>query len=324
MYYENDEVLIEYYKIPRSAVADKDLKPNSKILLGEILSLANQKGYAYARNSHYMARLGITEATVISSLKNLEDKGYIRRWFNHKHRSTDREYSTERRIYPNIDKLISDSEDLREAKTNLVNTDVEVTFDETPHKDTAYKTYSDDYKTYSDDYKTYSERLQNLESPTIKVVEQEERTKDLIYYSTKDIKEDVLQTENQHTIEDVEVTSNELKDNRPNGLSAPEVADEYKSESESIHSKLNKRQYQYDYKKCEYVLTQDGEYFKRIADPYPYKENLDDAFEYFTDVVRKQVLMSIVKEVINSTPGDTEVPYIDFLKELVAASSVPK
>lgn len=68
-----------YYSIiPANVRYDEKLKPNEKLLYGEITALANKNGYCWAEN-HYFANLyDVTKTTVSRWISNLENQGYVK------------------------------------------------------------------------------------------------------------------------------------------------------------------------------------------------------------------------------------------------------
>ena len=50
---------------------------SSKVLLSEIISLSKKQEYCFASNEFFSKRLGLSERTVVSSLKELKQNNYI-------------------------------------------------------------------------------------------------------------------------------------------------------------------------------------------------------------------------------------------------------
>lgn len=103
--------------IPAEVRYDKDLKPNAKLLYGEITALANQKGYCYATNKYFADLYGVANETVSRWISQLSKKGYISIDIVYKEDSKE---IHERRIYIGIDKKINRGID------KIVNTDKNV------------------------------------------------------------------------------------------------------------------------------------------------------------------------------------------------------
>ena len=57
---------------------DKTLKPNAKLLYGELTALCNQYGYCWATNEYFAGLYGLSVVTVSRLIAQLEKRGYIR------------------------------------------------------------------------------------------------------------------------------------------------------------------------------------------------------------------------------------------------------
>lgn len=69
----------EYYiNIPSKVLHNKNLKPNSKILYGEIARLSQKDGYCYASNKYLGELLDIKEKSVSRLLKELKESGLVK------------------------------------------------------------------------------------------------------------------------------------------------------------------------------------------------------------------------------------------------------
>lgn len=69
----------EYYiNIPSKVLHNKNLKPNSKILYGEIARLSQKDGYCYASNKYLGELLNIKEKSVSRLLKELKESGLVK------------------------------------------------------------------------------------------------------------------------------------------------------------------------------------------------------------------------------------------------------
>lgn len=66
-----------YAIIPANVRYNKNLKPNEKLLYGEITSLCNQKGFCWASNSYFSELYNVTVQTISSWVSNLKKEGYV-------------------------------------------------------------------------------------------------------------------------------------------------------------------------------------------------------------------------------------------------------
>lgn len=73
-----EECRKSYYAIiPANVRYDKDLKPNAKLLYGEITALANENGFCWATNTYFADLYEVAKETISRWIKQLSDKGYI-------------------------------------------------------------------------------------------------------------------------------------------------------------------------------------------------------------------------------------------------------
>ena len=72
-----DEIPNYYAVIPATVRYDRELKPNEKLLYGEITALANKTGECWATNKYFSDLYGVKTNAVISWIRNLREKGYI-------------------------------------------------------------------------------------------------------------------------------------------------------------------------------------------------------------------------------------------------------
>lgn len=64
--------------IPANVRYDKRLRPNEKLLYGEITSLCNFKGVCWATNTYFATLYNVDKKTISKWINNLKDYGYIR------------------------------------------------------------------------------------------------------------------------------------------------------------------------------------------------------------------------------------------------------
>lgn len=66
-----------YAVIPANVRYDHRLKPNEKLLYGEITSLTNKTGICYATNKYFAKLYNVEIETISRWIKNIKDLGYI-------------------------------------------------------------------------------------------------------------------------------------------------------------------------------------------------------------------------------------------------------
>lgn len=66
-----------YAVIPAKVRYDKHLKPNEKLLYGEITALTNKYGECWASNRYFSELYGTQQETISRWISNLKNKGYI-------------------------------------------------------------------------------------------------------------------------------------------------------------------------------------------------------------------------------------------------------
>ncbi|EGO7983268.1 helix-turn-helix domain-containing protein [Enterococcus faecalis] len=67
-----------YAIIPAIVRYDNHLNGNAKLLYGELTALANEKGYCWATNQYFANLYNVSKRTIISWLKQLEERNYIK------------------------------------------------------------------------------------------------------------------------------------------------------------------------------------------------------------------------------------------------------
>ena len=66
-----------YYAIIPSNVRYSNLKPNAKLLYGEITALSNKTGYCFASNNYFAKLYGVSKNTVSRWIADLKSLGFI-------------------------------------------------------------------------------------------------------------------------------------------------------------------------------------------------------------------------------------------------------
>ena len=66
-----------YAVIPANIRYDKRLKPNAKLLYGEITCLTNKKGFCWAENAYFADLFEVSNETISRWISQLSDFGYI-------------------------------------------------------------------------------------------------------------------------------------------------------------------------------------------------------------------------------------------------------
>lgn len=66
-----------YSVIPASVRYDNELKPNEKLLYGEITSLTNKNNECWAKNNYFASLYDVDTSTISRWISHLKEKGYI-------------------------------------------------------------------------------------------------------------------------------------------------------------------------------------------------------------------------------------------------------
>ena len=66
-----------YYAIIPAGVRYSAIKPNAKLLYGEITALANKKGYCFATNKYFAELYSVNKNTISLWIKELKEFGFI-------------------------------------------------------------------------------------------------------------------------------------------------------------------------------------------------------------------------------------------------------
>ena len=164
-----------YAIIPANVRYDEELKPNAKLLYGEITALANEKGYCWASNSYFSKLYGVSKETVSRWINNLENKGYIYTQLIYKEGSKE---IKERRIYITpIDKKVNTyCQNNQYPIDKKVNTPIDKKVKE--NNTVSNNTVNNTVYILSNDEKKFLEVLEQVENYPI------DREKDLEMYKT--------------------------------------------------------------------------------------------------------------------------------------------
>lgn len=81
-----------YAVIPANVRYDTELKPNEKLLYGEITSLMNKEGYCYASNKYFAELYNVSVQSISYWISNLINKGYLQSEIVYKENSKEISY----------------------------------------------------------------------------------------------------------------------------------------------------------------------------------------------------------------------------------------
>lgn len=76
-WYNMEDKKSYYAVIPAEVRYDKSLKPNAKLLYGEITALCNEKGYCWASNNYFAQLYEVTTVAVSQWVRALRESGYV-------------------------------------------------------------------------------------------------------------------------------------------------------------------------------------------------------------------------------------------------------
>lgn len=318
-----EEVKILYSRTPITVQQNTDMQVASAALLGEIIALSYKTGFAYASNSHYAERLGVSNRSIINYMNELDDFGYIRRV----HKSQGKN-NTLRVIYVNFDKLEEETAQLRHKRdnSNEQEIDVEELFSE---KDLPSETSSLPSENSAPPNENSAQGSEENDTGGVKKLREgseEVAHKDSINYSinhsiyesiNKSIEDDGFEQKVGFSNESQIAEKPSSKDNRPIGLSLPSVNDDSLSEKESQSDSLKPRpQLEIAFPTNNYLASDDGIQFKRAADLYPNKESINDAVPYFARVVSKKWVMPDLRKAIQQLPETETREFLEFLESI--------
>lgn len=135
-----------YYSItPAHVRYDESLKPNEKLLYGEITALANKHGYCWSENKYFAQLYNVKKGTVSGWIANLEKNGYIKTKLIYQKNS---KQVSQRRIYINdIGYTIKTGEGMREkSKEELSTTRSNITRVNINHETHSLATLTDNFE----------------------------------------------------------------------------------------------------------------------------------------------------------------------------------
>jgi len=318
-----EEVKILYSRTPITVLSNKEIRVASAVLLGEVIALSQRDGYSYATNDHYAGRLGVSPRSITDYMSELENHGYIRRvqFANSKNK-------TERRVYVNYEKLEAETEELRTERLNNEVSSIDVTpdFFENPDNDIA------------DTATPLEETARGIEN-SARGIEENDRggaqkllggiansaNKDSINYSINysindSINNSIKDSDSEKILgfsnDSQQAETSSSKDNRPNGLSAPSVADVPVKIpiNESVVSKEPKSNYDFSFSTIQYLASRESSSYKKTASLYPNKDNIDDAVRYFAKVASVELNIPELREEIKYLPATESREFLEYLE----------
>lgn len=317
-----EEVKILYAKTPITVQQNTNMQVASAALLGEIIALSHKTGYAYASNSHYAERLGVSKRSIISYMNELDDFGYIRRVHTAQGKN-----NTLRVIYVNFKKLEEETAQLRceRQNTNEQEIDVEELFVEKNLPSETSSLPSEESAPPSEKSAQGSEKDDTGGVKNLLGGSEEVAPKDSIHYSInhsiyESIKESIKDDDSDRKPEisdsSQQVEKPSSKDNRPNGLSAPSVADvPIKIPiNESVVSKEPKSNYDFSFSTIQYLASRESSSYKKTASLYPNKDNINDAVRYFAKVASVELNIPELREEIKNLPATESREFLEYLE----------
>jgi hypothetical protein len=66
-----------YYAIIPAEVRYSAIKPNAKLLFGELTALSNKHGYSFASNNYFAELYSVSKNTISLWIKELIDAGFV-------------------------------------------------------------------------------------------------------------------------------------------------------------------------------------------------------------------------------------------------------
>ena len=111
-----------YYAIIPAKVRYSSLKPNAKLLYGEITALSNKLGYCYASNNYFAELYGVSKNTVSRWLSDLKKLGFITIEIqrNKNKEITKRIIGIDKNVVTPIDKIVKENNTSNNTTSNNI------------------------------------------------------------------------------------------------------------------------------------------------------------------------------------------------------------
>ena len=111
-----------YYAIIPAKVRYSSLKPNAKLLYGEITALSNKLGYCYASNNYFAELYGVSKNTVSRWLSDLTKLGFITIEIqrNKNKEITKRIIGIDKKVVTPIDKIVKENNTSNNTTSNNI------------------------------------------------------------------------------------------------------------------------------------------------------------------------------------------------------------
>lgn len=340
-----EEVKILYSRTPITVLSNKEIRVASAVLLGEVIALSQRDGYSYATNDHYAGRLGVSPRSITDYMSELENHGYIRRvqFANSKNK-------TERHVYVNYEKLEAETEELRteRLKNEVSPIDVTPDFFEVQNNDATETppTLQNINRGIEENINRGIEEVARGVEETARGIEETARgieendrggaqkllggiensaNKDSINYSINysindSINNSIKDSDSEKILgfsnDSQQAETSSSKDNRPNGLSAPSVADVPVKipTNESVGSKEPKSNYDFSFSTIKYLASRESSSYKKTANLYPNKDNIDNAVRYFAKVASVELNIPELREEIKNLPATESREFLEYLE----------
>lgn len=111
-----------YYAIIPAKVRYSSLKPNAKLLYGEITALSNKLGYCYASNNYFAELYGVSKNTVSRWLSDLTKLGFVTIEIqrNKNKEITKRIIGIDKNVVTPIDKIVKENNTSNNTTSNNI------------------------------------------------------------------------------------------------------------------------------------------------------------------------------------------------------------